>query len=87
MGSLFLCLVLLVQSDPWWAKDKVRHFATAYVLTKSSMQAGIDRRYSAAIVFTLSVGKEVYDKKVKKTFFSFKDIIYDLAGVTLGLLL
>jgi uncharacterized protein YfiM (DUF2279 family) len=51
------------------------------------MQAGIDRRYSAAIVVTLSVGKEVYDKRVKKTFFSFKDLVYDLAGVALGLLL
>jgi len=87
MGSLILCFVLLTSSDPWWAKDKVRHFATAYVLTKASMHAGFDKKYSTAVVVGLSIGKEVYDKKVKMTHFSIKDLFYDLAGVVLGVLL
>ena len=84
MSSLVFCLVLLTQSDPWWAKDKVRHVATAYVLTKAAMQTGMEKKYSAGIVISLSVVKEIYDKKVKKTSFSFKDLLYDLGGVALS---
>ncbi|MGB9824549.1 MAG: hypothetical protein ACPLN0_00280 [Candidatus Hydrothermia bacterium] len=39
------------------------------------------------VVVSLSLAKEIYDLKVKKTFFSVKDLFYDIAGITLGLLL
>ncbi|MDI6850813.1 MAG: hypothetical protein QMD82_02620 [bacterium] len=87
MSSLIFCLILFAQNDPWWAKDKVRHFATAYILTKAAMQTGMEKKCSAGIVISLSVAKEIYDKKVKKSSFSFKDLLYDLGGIAFGYLL
>jgi uncharacterized protein YfiM (DUF2279 family) len=87
MIKVLLVFALAASGDPWWGKDKCRHFATAYILTRSVHQAGVKKHYSAGIVLGLSISKEVYDKKIKKSIFSFKDLVYDIAGVTLGLLL
>lgn len=88
MTKLILLLTILGNiQDPWWGKDKVRHLGTAYILTKMAMQHGVRKEFSAGLVITLSIGKEFYDKRVKKTFFSFKDLFYDAIGVGLGLIL
>lgn len=73
--------------DPWWAEDKAKHMATAYILTKYALHSGLKREHSIVIVLSLSVGKEIYDRKVKKTLFSVKDLLYDIIGIGLGILL
>lgn len=39
------------------------------------------------IAITASVGKELYDKYYKHTFFDLKDLISDFAGIVIGFLL
>ncbi|MGB4238710.1 MAG: hypothetical protein WBJ87_03730 [Candidatus Hydrothermia bacterium] len=87
MVKLILLLSMTMSTDPWWAKDKVKHFATAFVLTESFKQASVNTTHSFCIVASLSFSKEVYDKKVKKSIFSYKDLLYDAAGIILGIFL
>ncbi len=88
MNSLLLLTAILFScNDPWWAQDKAKHFATAYIITKTSLHFGLDKNKSGGIALSISLGKEIYDKKVKKTIFSLKDLVYDLGGIALALLL
>ena len=84
---IFSFLIARPYNDPWWAEDKAKHLATAYILTKGASHFGMKKSQTLGVVVSLSLAKEIYDLKVKKTFFSVKDLFYDIAGITLGLLL
>jgi len=82
------------RQDPWWGEDKMYHFAVAGVIGAASAKVAENHHAgpceAAAIgistTFVIGAGKEWYDMKFKKTFFSWKDMVWDLAGGTLGAL-
>jgi uncharacterized protein YfiM (DUF2279 family) len=80
--------------DHWFGKDKGDHFTSSvflvgvgYYFTKQEMEMKEKSAQCHAVVFSFSLGvlKEVYDKKIKKTHFCFKDLVADLAGIGFGI--
>lgn len=79
--------------DAWFAEDKVRHFALSFAATAlgyggARTVLGPEEARIAAGGFALTAGvaKEIADVRAG-TFFSFKDLAWDAAGVALGLTL
>lgn len=80
------------KEDVWFSQDKYAHFVlsgiTSAVIAKAAKEDGRDNCDAAAIGFgiTLSLGaaKESYDKRHKKTLYSFHDMSWNLLGSTLG---
>ena len=80
--------------DKWLGWDKAGHFLISGFLAGSSYSIyhqsfNNDKKSSIyfASVFTLSlgVGKEISDMKKPKDKFSYKDIIFDVLGISAGL--
>ncbi len=73
-----------VSRDPWWGKDKALHFAVSFISYNGFYT--FTGKKEEAYVFTLSLGlfKELIDWKVRKTTFSYRDLIYDIAGASLA---
>ncbi len=80
------------QEDTWFGEDKYAHFLlsglTSAAIAKAAKEDGRDNCDAAAIGFgiTLSLGaaKESYDKRHKKTLYSSHDMVWNLAGSTIG---
>lgn len=92
-GALLLAgCVTLRSDDPWVARDKAKHFGIS-TLTAAGV-AGVAAHNGAAdpeamalgFAFTMSlgVGKEWYDRDVRRRFWSWKDLAWDLAGAAVG---
>jgi len=84
------------ESDPWFSEDKFWHFALSLTLTGSSyhfIRCRLDEPETRAAVYSLGfsfgcgLGKELYDSKKPRSYFSYKDLIYDLLGIGAGYLL
>ena len=78
--------------DKWFAEDKLRHFAFSYVITAGTAAAArtvTGRSESvaigAAIGMAAGIAKELYDKKTNRSA-SFRDLLWDVAGVSVGVL-
>lgn len=78
--------------DSWWGPDKARHFAVSAALAAGTAYAvardeGSDADAVAA-GFALASGagtaKELYDLRAKRTYFSGKDLVWDLLGGLAG---
>ncbi|MDH5327043.1 MAG: hypothetical protein OEZ68_12950 [Gammaproteobacteria bacterium] len=79
-------------SDPWVGQDKVYHaLASAAIARIAALEA--DRHSSSkcaplavGLVVTLSAGtaKELYDRDVRKTLFSWRDMFWNTFGALLG---
>ncbi|WP_455376254.1 hypothetical protein [Kaarinaea lacus] len=80
------------QEDTWFGQDKYAHFLlsglTSAVIAKAAKEDGRDNCDAAVIGIgiTLSLGaaKESYDKRYKKTLYSSHDMVWNLAGSTIG---
>jgi putative lipoprotein len=78
--------------DPWFAKDKMYHFVVSGAIgagaTSLAMKYGDFHEGSPlmgiSVSATVGAGKEYYDAAVKQTFWSWKDMMWDLAGGTAG---
>ncbi|HVP37387.1 MAG TPA: DUF2279 domain-containing protein [Terriglobales bacterium] len=82
--------------DKWLAWDKAGHFLISGFLAGSSYAIyhksfNNDRKSSIyfASIFTLGlgVGKELSDMRKPKDKFSYKDIIFDILGTTVGIII
>jgi len=82
--------------DKWLAWDKAGHFLISGFLAGSSYSIyhqsfNNDRESSIyfASIFSLSigVGKEISDMKKPKDKFSYKDVIFDVLGISAGILI
>ncbi|HED09138.1 MAG TPA: DUF2279 domain-containing protein [Caldithrix abyssi] len=83
------------RQDPWLAKDKAQHFFGSFFITGLNLQllqrAGVrqkaSRQIAAGLSFSIGLGKEIRDGRQKNNIFSIPDLIADVAGIGLALLL
>lgn len=80
--------------DKWLGWDKAGHFlisgflaGSAYSIYHQSFDNDKESSIYFASIFTLSlgVGKELSDMRKPKDKFSYKDLIYDILGISAGL--
>ena len=79
-------------NDPFFGRDKLYHFTASGVIgagtTMASSLNGILDRDAALIGISVAMsfgsGKECYDMNVKGTFWSWKDMFWDLMGGVTG---
>ncbi len=83
--KLFIILPLLY--DPFFGKDKTKHFGASYIMGQVLYEKTHSIKRSIAITAAIGISKEIYDLKVKKTKFSFKDLFWDIVGATSGVLI
>jgi uncharacterized protein YfiM (DUF2279 family) len=85
-----------VRADSWFGDDKIRHLAGSMMLTTFSAQVAKQRFnvsqknaviFGAGFSFSLGLAKETVDQTKPDNIFSWKDLIADIAGITLGVLL
>ncbi|MDD5529024.1 MAG: DUF2279 domain-containing protein [bacterium] len=82
--------------DEWFTIDKFHHFsysfgATALIFHVYHCQLNNPtpgaQMLSISTTALFGIGKEVYDKFCKKTLFSYKDLTFDVLGITTAVLL
>lgn len=67
--------------------DSLLHLTISYII--SSLLLKYTNNYYISFLVSILIGvlKEVYDAKIKGTFFSWKDLSWDILGIVLGLIL
>lgn len=86
------CASLRHGDDPWWGEDKAKHFAVCSLAGAAGALAarqadGSDGQafgIGVGVAVGLGVGKETYDDRIKGTYFSGKDLVWDLLGGLAG---
>lgn len=82
--------------DPWLGKDKLDHFlASAFIVGISYMffrdERGLSDNqalvWSAEVSFSVGIAKEIRDKLSQQGMVSFKDLLWDLLGIGMGILI
>lgn len=85
-----------VRYDPWMGFDKVQHFTVSCLWTLSSqylLESKLQFSASEALplsmgsAFLAGIGKEIYDREKKNGFFSRRDLVANVLGITVGILL
>ncbi len=80
--------------DKWIAWDKLEHLGISVFFSATLYNVSHDFYYndrrsslclSSGLTFSLGLGKEFYDRKVRRTKFSYKDLTADVLGIGLGL--
>jgi len=86
----------LVIHDQWLARDKALHFGVSLIsvlaiktLADNSLNFERDAATfaGAGIAFSLGFGKEVWDGQKPNNHFSYKDLVADVAGILIGVLI
>jgi len=78
--------------DDWFARDKAMHFGASAIIAGATTAVLIDNGrgkdesaatgFGVAVVF--GIGKESYDAGIKRTYWSWKDFIWDVIGGAAG---
>ena len=98
MGMLGMCAALSGcasfrhAGDPWWGDDKLKHFvvcglagaAAAVCAQQGDGSDGQTFLVGMGVAMGLGAGKETYDARIKGTYFSGKDLVWDLLGGLAG---
>jgi putative lipoprotein len=93
---IFLLFSCLQAENHWLGKDKVMHFTGSAFLTfwnygfsQDILEISGEESLYFSISFTALLGtsKEYSDKRSKSTGWSWPDLAYNLAGITLGVVL
>ncbi|MFC1692637.1 hypothetical protein ACFL1R_03940 [Candidatus Latescibacterota bacterium] len=79
-------------NDSWMAKDKMYHFVVSGAIgagtTLAAQKNGASSEAAPVIGMTATVGfgtgKEYYDATVKQSLWSWKDLVWDFFGGTVG---
>ena len=78
--------------DPWFSRDKLWHLSASAALgagttlvakNNGATECGAPT-IGIAVTMTLGAGKETYDVYGRDSFFSWKDMVWNLLGSTLG---
>lgn len=86
------CASLRHAGDPWLGRDKAQHFAICGLAGAAGALAArqADRPDGQAfgigmgVAMGLGVGKETVDARIRRTYFSGKDLVWDLLGGMAG---
>ena len=81
--------------DPWLGRDKMQHFVAcglagagaALVAQNNDLADGQTFLIGIGVAAGLGAGKEAYDAGIKRTYFSGKDLVWDLLGGAAGSLM
>ncbi len=82
-----------IYKDNWFGEDKFFHFSVSSLLVGSSYHflkcrlekdKNFSSYFSLTTTFFMGILKEIYDKKFKKEFFSYKDLVYNSLGILCG---
>lgn len=88
MTPFALSVILIINAhtkDPWWAKDKALHFGVSFVVSTGTYMlfkncSRNPRTEAFGLTVSLGIMKEIYDWKLKRKFFSYKDLFFDITG-------
>ncbi len=92
---LLFCSTIQARSN-WLGKDKILHLTGSAFITYWNYGISHDIFYnpkknsiviSVSITSILGIGKETSDRYLKKSKWSWQDLVYDAAGISLGLVL
>lgn len=81
-------------ADSWFGQDKAKHFLLSAVITGAvSYQAKYQHDWSlknsqylgAGVSFSLGLAKECRDRHRPNGYFSWKDLVFDVLGVAVGI--
>lgn len=89
-----VALVFPLALDGWFGADKMKHFfMSAFIQSMAyssarAVGASHDGAFVSATAATVGfgVGREIYDGRVKRAF-SYKDLVWDGAGLAAGMVL
>ena len=93
---LVLLISCLPAENPWLGRDKVAHFTTSAFLTywnfgmsRDILQVNKNNSliFSVNITALMGISKEISDKYIVKSEWSWHDIAYDTAGILAGLII
>ncbi len=70
--------------DPWFARDKSLHFSVSFIIYNFAYIHTGSRDKSFSITIGIGVLKELIDLTIRKTGFSYKDLLYDVLGAGLA---
>ncbi|MFH0931854.1 MAG: DUF2279 domain-containing protein [Candidatus Zixiibacteriota bacterium] len=85
-----------IKEDKWLGWDKFGHFfisgflsGTSYSIYHKSFNNDKESSilFSSSFALSLGVGKEINDMKKPQNKFSYKDLIFDLMGISVGLII
>ncbi len=76
--------LLLAAQDPWVGPDKALHLGVSYIAYSAARTLGAERGEAAGLTLTLGLSKELWDLSGRGQP-SWKDLLWDLVGVGLGL--
>jgi uncharacterized protein YfiM (DUF2279 family) len=80
-------------SDPWFGLDKLKHLSSSFMMTTTGyyfqnrvVSVSKEQALATSGIFTVSLGlgKECRDTRKPKGFFSYRDLIADIAGIVLA---
>jgi len=86
------CAGINHRSDPWFGVDKVYHFCggavigggTTAIAEHNGWSEGDARYLAFGVTLSLGAAKETYDLAIKKTGWSWKDLVWTAAGTLAG---
>ena len=91
-ASSWGCASFRHAGDPWWGDDKAKHFVVCGLAGAAA--AGLARQADGSdgqafgiglgVALGLGAGKETCDARIKGTYFSGKDLVWDLLGGAVG---
>lgn len=90
--GLCACAPLPAREDPWTGIDKVQHFAFSTALSAALAQASLNDgksdcgalRVGFGWTMAVGVGKEVFDARIRRAGWSWRDLVADAAGAMAG---
>jgi uncharacterized protein YfiM (DUF2279 family) len=74
---------LVPEADAWLGADKFKHAAMSYAITAYTFAATDSEPAAVATAALSGILKEIYDRK-RGSLFSFRDLVWDAAGIALG---
>lgn len=93
---LIMIITPLTAKNQWFTKDKVLHLGGSAIVTYWNYGISKDiygsshkksLYFSVSFTSVLGLGKEFSDKELKQSKWSWRDIVYDAAGISLGLIM
>ncbi len=82
--------------DSWLGVDKAAHIAGSCMITVA-MSEGLNylagysdntsKQFGVSVAFSMGLGKEIHDSLQSNNSFSYKDIIADIVGILVGIML